>query len=366
MALSALPGSTAALEALADPDVKLFSLEGFKLQSGSPIATDAKLAYRIHGELKEDSKIILHPTSFDAVHTELVFNIGPGNTLDTDKYVVIIPNLMGNGVSYSPSNAQTLYPEVITFEDNVRAQYKMLTEGLGLDLAAKPLHMIYGYSMGALQAFTWARVFPDCVQRVAAVCGSSGCNDFNKVFLTSLMACVEQDPNRDKETGLFSIKPVAALRTFGRIYAGWGVSFEFYRDQVYKQVDPPYEDLEDFLVRSYEGGFKNGNASDLYAQLKTWHNAPLVTPEVLQTIKARCVIMPCTTDAYFTVDEISKHEAVHISNSKYAPIQSCWGHRAGDPHRPGQTADKAFICAEVRALHDAELNNQHRQCMGLW
>ena len=91
---------------------------------------------------------------------------------------------MGNGVSYSPSHdivAATANgtrpapavppPTFISIADNVRAQRALLRHlGVACD-ASQPLSLIYGYSMGALQAYEWAASFPDGVSRIAAVPG---------------------------------------------------------------------------------------------------------------------------------------------------------------------------------------------------
>ena len=45
-------------------------------------------------------KVVLHPTSFDATHLDLAYQIGPGATLDTDKYAVVVPNLLGSSFCF--------------------------------------------------------------------------------------------------------------------------------------------------------------------------------------------------------------------------------------------------------------------------
>jgi hypothetical protein len=116
-----LQGSRASRSALADPELRFFYLDGFTLESGETLPKGASLAYKIHGDLKKP--VVLHTTSFDAVHTELEYNIGPGKTLDTDKYTVVVVNMFGNGASFSPSlekeAAGTQAPLVTTIGDNV-------------------------------------------------------------------------------------------------------------------------------------------------------------------------------------------------------------------------------------------------------
>jgi homoserine O-acetyltransferase/O-succinyltransferase len=48
--------------------------------------------------------------------------------------------------------------------------------------------------MGAQQAYHWAALAPDAVERAAIVCGSARTSPHNQVFLASLMAILEASP----------------------------------------------------------------------------------------------------------------------------------------------------------------------------
>jgi len=86
-------------------DYRLFDAGNVVLQSGITFR-GAKLAYKTYGKLNADkSNVILYMTSFAAHHSDIDWMVGPGKALDTDKYFVTIPNLFGNGLSSSPSNA---------------------------------------------------------------------------------------------------------------------------------------------------------------------------------------------------------------------------------------------------------------------
>jgi len=331
----------------------------FNLRSGETLE-DAFLAFKTYGILNTTrSNVILHPTSFDAVHWELEYNVGPGKTLDTDKYFVVIINLLGNGVSLSPSNCcPNTWPKGgVDMCDNVHLQ-ALLLDALGIDRVA----LIYGYSMGAMQALHWATMYPGRVDRVAAVCGNARASDYNVVFLDSLRDTLVADAgcNVDKEGRVvLSGTCEAGLKAFARIYAGWGLSMEFYRKEEWRkssQDGRAFTSREDFVARSYEGGFANAHPLNLLAQLQTWRTAdvsnilndglgqpaPRVFEKALGRIRAITYMMPSTTDKYFTALE-SQEQAALIPNCKFAPIKSIWGHRAGDPHRPGQAEDADYI-----------------------
>jgi hypothetical protein len=56
---------------------------------------------------------------------------------------------------------------------------------------------------------------------------------YNKVFLLSLESALKADRHWDPVTQSFAGRPIDGLRTFARIYAGWGVGEEFYRTEAY-------------------------------------------------------------------------------------------------------------------------------------
>ena len=62
--------------------------------------------------------------------------IGTNRALDPGKYFIILTDLLGNGLSSSPSNTpppfeQARFPR-ITIHDNVRLQHQLITETLGI------------------------------------------------------------------------------------------------------------------------------------------------------------------------------------------------------------------------------------------
>ncbi|KAL1523357.1 hypothetical protein AB1Y20_018301 [Prymnesium parvum] len=349
-------GSAAARRARGDSALRHFDLSDFPLQRGGVLPRGASLAYRVYGQpLGRGAGVILHPTSFDAVHAELEYNIGSGATLDTDAYTVIVPNLMGNGVSFSPSTSGGGWPQLVTVADNVAAQRKLL-QHLGVDLDASPLELIYGYSMGALQAYEWSVAYPAAVRRIAAVCGASRCGELNAVFLRSLEAALTADPAWDEASRAFRSPPHRGLRAFASIYAGWGVGSEWYLEQRYRAAG--YASAEEFISRSYIAGFASCDAADLLAQVATWRTADVALPhgglkQALSRVTAKVLLMPCDTDRYFTLEEAKVEAALLGDRCTLVPIRSAAGHRAGDPHRPELTDELAFIKQHVHKLLDA-------------
>jgi homoserine O-acetyltransferase len=266
-------------------------------------------------------------------------------------------NMLGNGLSSSPSNSalRGRFP-LITVADNLRLQHQLLTEHLGITSLA----LCYGYSMGAMQALAWAATHPGFVQRVLASCGTASCHSYNAVFLEGLLAVLEADAAFAANGGFFDAPPTAALRAFGRVYAGWGLPAEWYRRELWRSHG--YASLDDFLTRSWCGWTCAADANNLRCQLRTWRDA-VVEPAALGRITARVVYMPGAGDRYFPLEEAvaeaalvgrggsgSSGECGAAPAARVVPLSAEWGHRAGDPYRPGQEADRALIARTVAEL----------------
>ena len=149
-------------------DEGVFNLGDLAAERGGVIR-DAKLSWQTHGTLNADrSNVIVYPTSYTATHEGQSWAIGPDMLLDPDKYFIVIPDMFSNGLSSGADNTPD-YPPLVTVRDNVLAQERLLREQFGIETVAA----VYGFSMGAMQAYHWAALFPERVQRAFIVCGSA-------------------------------------------------------------------------------------------------------------------------------------------------------------------------------------------------
>jgi homoserine O-acetyltransferase len=146
------------------------------------------------------------------------------------------------------------------------------------------------------------------------------------------------------------------LRAFGRIYAGWGLSQDFYRAGLHESaLGAP--DLDTFLRTDWEERFSRRKAADLYAQLRTWEAGDISRDpryggdlaKALAAITARVLLMPGATDLYFRVAD-NEAELSQLQRAELRPIPSIWGHRAGNPS--SNPVDAAFVRDTVRAWLD--------------
>jgi homoserine O-acetyltransferase len=311
------------------------------------VIRNAHLAWQRFGALNaRGDNLVLYPSSYSARLADMSWLVGPDGILDPTRWCIVAIGMFSNGESSGAAETPD-FPALVTVADNVRAQHRLLTEMLGVEKLAA----VYGFSMGGMQAYHWAALYPDRVARAIIVCGSARTADHNKVFLSSLMRTLEAAPEHIGN-GRFSNEPVLALKAFGHIYAGWGLSQDFYRAGLYKSALGA-SDLETFLRVNWVERFLQCRAANLYAQAHAWYHGDISgnalyggdLPRALGAIKAEVLLMPSETDLYFRVAD-NAAELPHLAHGRLRPIPSVWGHRAGNPSVNPE--DAAFLKAQVR------------------
>jgi homoserine O-acetyltransferase len=333
-------------------DHQIFELGNVTTQRGATLR-GAFLAYKTYGELNADkSNAIVYPTWYSGRHWDNEWLIGPGMALDPDHYFIIVPNMLGNGLSTSPSNNPAPYDRArfpdITVCDNVSVQHRLVTEEFGIER----LVLVTGWSMGAGQTYQWGVSHPEMVERIAPFCGSSRTSLHNKVFLEGVKSALTADAVF--AGGWYGDDlPTTGLRAAARVYAGWGFSQAFYWERVYERMG--YSSLEDFLVAFWEGFFLDGrDPNNLLTMLWTWQNGDVgLTPgfngdteAALASIKATAMVMPAEKDLYFPPED-EAWAVSHMPNAELRVIPGIWGHFAGHGSNP---KDTEFIDTAIREL----------------
>ena len=82
---------------------------------------------------------------------------GPGQPLDLANYFIVIPDGIGRGGSSKPSDGLRAKFPHYRYRDMVVSDHRLLTESLGI----KHLRLVLGTSMGGMQTWMWAEMFPD-------------------------------------------------------------------------------------------------------------------------------------------------------------------------------------------------------------
>ncbi|MFQ3613112.1 MAG: alpha/beta fold hydrolase [Cyanobacteriota bacterium] len=310
------------------------------------------LAYATYGQLSpQRDNLILYPTSYGAQHPDIDWLIRPDGILNPERWFIVIPNMLGNGLSTSPSNeaACGLREDGFWFShwDNVRLQESLLTHHFGVER----IRLIYGWSMGAQQAYHWGSLFPERVERIAALCGTAKTTVHNRVFLESLRSALTADPvwNGRRFVGV----PDRGFRAFAHIYASWAASQPFFNQRLYEGLG--YATLEDYLAQAWEASYRRRDPHNLLSMIETWIRCDISDNPVykgnyeaaLASIRAHTLVMPSLTDLYFTPADCQA-EAERIPNALFQGIPSIWGHRAGNPYQ--NPVDEMFIRDAIQDL----------------
>jgi homoserine acetyltransferase len=189
------------------------SLGEFKLQSGAVIR-DFRIGYRTLGKLNAvRSNAVFWSTWLGGRSADLLPLVGPGNVVDTGRYFVVLLDSIGDGVSSSPSTSQLQplmkFPE-FSIRDMVESQHRLATEVLHLS----HLRAVLGISMGAMQAFEWAAVYPNFMDEVVCISGSPQSTSYDKLLWSSAIDAIELDPawNQGHPTGLLRRGPAVAAQ----------------------------------------------------------------------------------------------------------------------------------------------------------
>ena len=333
-------------------DYEIFDLGDVALQKGATLR-DAKLAYKTYGTLNaRKDNVILQPTWYSGQHTDVEWTIGEGMALDPAHHFIIVPNMLGNGLSSSPSNTPPPYDRArfpnVTACDNVRLQHRLITERFGIER----IKLVTGWSMGALQTFHWGCLYPDMVERIVPTCGSAKCSRHNFVFLEGVKAALTADDAWNG--GWYEAPPTKGLRAMARVYAGWGFSQTFYR--IEEDLKLGFSSLEDFLIAFWEGFFIHKDANNLLAMLWTWQNGDIGDNEIyggdfrkaLGAIKAKAFVMPGRTDLYFPPED-SEIEVAHMPNAELRVFESSYGHFASSALNPADIAFQNEAIKEILA-----------------
>lgn len=125
-------------------------------------------------------------------------HVGPGKTIDTDRFFVICVNYLGG--CYGSTGPASLNPETgkpwgsqfpkLTARDIVDSQLQLI-DSLGIEC----LHAVVGSSVGGLLALTLATSWPERVRRVASLCSGVKTTVLNRLILLEQILAVENDPN---------------------------------------------------------------------------------------------------------------------------------------------------------------------------
>ena len=132
----------------------------------------------------------------------------PGGLLDIAKWYVILPDDIGHGKSSKPSDGLHARFPHYDYDDMVRAEHALLTDGLHVD----GLRLLMGTSMGCMHDFIWAESYPQFSKAVMPLaCLTVPIAGRNRMWRRAVIDAIREDP--DWKGGDYTSPPKAGLRT---------------------------------------------------------------------------------------------------------------------------------------------------------
>jgi homoserine O-acetyltransferase len=201
--------------------------------------------------------------------------IGPGKAFDTDRFFVVSTNLLGGcrgttgPSSLDPTTGKPYGSDfpVITVADMVRAERAFLKE-----IGIARLAAIAGGSLGGMQAFEWAVLYPDQVDSIVAIASTHALQPqglaWNAVARNAIMADPDWQDGFYYGTGRAPNAGMGVARMVGHItYLSakalgdkFGRRLQFARDLRYTLTEPEFE-VESYLRHQADSFVKRFDAN---------------------------------------------------------------------------------------------------------
>jgi homoserine O-acetyltransferase len=238
-----------------------YVLKDFRFHTGESLAA-LKIHYTTLGNPQGEAVLVLHGTGGNGAGMIGGFNVlfAPGAPLDAATHYIILPDAIGAGASSKPSvGLKGKFPRY-NYDDMVAAQYRLLTEGLGV----KHLRLVMGNSMGGMNTWVWGVRYPAMMDGLVPLASQpSPMSGRNWMMRRLLIESIKADPGYND--GDYAEQPKAmrlAMAMFDTGTNGGSIAL---------QVQAPTAAAADALVDRRIGSGR-GDANDTIWQFEAAHD----------------------------------------------------------------------------------------------
>ena len=189
---------------------------------------------------------------------------GAGQLLDANKYFIVLPDGIGHGKSAKPSDGlRAKFPQY-GYTDMVEAQYRLLTEGLGVN----HLRLVMGTSMGGMHSWVWGERHPEFMDALLPLASlPTQISGRNRVWRRTLIDAIRNDPSW--HGGNYDKQP-ASLRTANEL-----IYFMGSNPQLRQELMPTLAKSDEVLDAAMNIALGNTDANDvLYQVSASWDYDP--------------------------------------------------------------------------------------------
>ena len=189
-----------------------YVIRDFKFTSGETLP-ELKIHYRTIGKAVKDEKgvvrnavLITHGTTGSGaqfIRPEFAGELfGAGQPLDATKFFIVMPDGIGHGKSSKPSDGMHAKFPRYGYVDMVEAQYRLLTDGLGVNHA----RLVMGTSMGGMHTWLWGSAHPDFMDALMPLASlPTQISGRNRAWRRVIIDAIRNDP--DWKGGEYSSQP---------------------------------------------------------------------------------------------------------------------------------------------------------------
>jgi homoserine O-acetyltransferase len=248
-----------------------FTIRDFKFQSGETLP-ELRIHYRTLGKPEKDDQgkttnavLIMHGTTGSGaqfIRPEFAGELfGKDQPLDATKFFIVLPDGIGHGKSSKPSDGMHAKFPRYGYLDMVDAQYRLLTEGLGVNHA----RLVMGTSMGGMHSWLWGELHPDFMDALMPLASlPTQISGRNRAWRRMVIDAIRNDPSWDG--GDYKTQP-SSLRTAAEML--WFMS----SNPVLRQKDAPsLAKTDEVLDKFVEQIVKADDANDVLYALEASHD----------------------------------------------------------------------------------------------
>ena len=296
-----------------------FVIHNFQFRSGESVP-QLRLHYATFGKLQKNAQgqvtnavLLLHGTGgsgrqfLQPQFAGVLF--GPGQLLDVASHFIILRDGVGHGKSSKPSDGlHARFPQY-DYDDMVTADYRLLTEGLGVN----HLRLVLGTSMGCMHSFVWGQAHPDFMDALMPLaCLPVEITGRNRVWRKMVIDAIREDPQW--KDGEYQEEPKQALRTALDLLLIAGSA------PIPMQKTLATRDAADkYLADYFRTRFADLDANDLLYQVSASRNYD-PSPQ-LGKIKAPVMYINSADDFINPADlGVAEREAREIKNARFVLI----------------------------------------------
>jgi homoserine O-acetyltransferase len=242
-----------------------YTIHDFRFEDGQTLPA-VRIHYRTLGAPRRDAAgvvrnavLILHGTTgsgkqfLSSNFAGVLF--GPGQLLDASRYFIVIPDGIGHGGSSRPSEGLHARFPRYTYDDMVRAQHALLTEGLEVG----HLRLVMGTSMGGMHTWVWGETYPDFMDGlVPLACVPAQIAGRNRMLRKMILDDIRTDP--EWKGGDYTAQPR------GLIAAVQVLLFLVSSPLQWQKAAPTRDDADRYLAEQMKTRLSGTDANDfLYA-----------------------------------------------------------------------------------------------------